>query len=326
MTDSEDTSQAAGMSGDESKSISTAPTTSNSQGKRANSNNAKWTQKDDQAFVKGLIHARKLGMQTDSGWKASTWPIVLEFVQKEGSNIGGPKNTKKALDYFGKLKTSFNQVTELRALSGVGWDDVRKIVTATNSVWDAIFLKRDIKRFGRWRKTPFPIYDEMAELIEGVVANGENAFIGGASQTPYEDRSGNSSGNETEPDPVPTKKRKRATSEKSIPPLLSHSSSSSVTLGQSSIHSKRIHTRDRGTPNAKAMHRVADSIDSLGLSLRGDVSTPERRRQAVKQFEADGEISDDEADSVYDLFKHDTSAIDIYLGIGTKERHSRFLR
>ncbi|KAJ3791975.1 hypothetical protein GGU11DRAFT_750752 [Lentinula aff. detonsa] len=246
-------------------------------------------------------------MQTDSGWKASTWPIILEFVQKEGSNIGGPKNTKKALDYFGKLKTSFNQVTELRALSGVGWDDVRKIVTATDLVWDAIFLKRDIKKFGCWRKTPFPIYDEMAELIKGVVANGENTFIGGASQAPYKDRSGDSSGNETEPDPVPTKKRKRATSEESIPPLLSHSSSSS------------------GTPNAKAMHRVADSIDSLGLSLRGDVSTPERRRQAVKQFEADGEISDDEADSVYDLFKHDTSAIDIYLGIGTKERRSRFL-
>ncbi|KAJ3736761.1 hypothetical protein DFJ43DRAFT_1193448 [Lentinula guzmanii] len=155
----------------------------------------------------------------------------------------------------------------------------------------------------------------MAELIEGVVAN-----------SPYEDRSGDSSGNETEPDPVPTKKRKWATSEESIPPLLSHSSSSSVTLGQSSIHSKRIHTRDRGTPNVKAMHRVADSIDSLGLSLRGDVSTPEQRRQAVKQFEADGEISDDEADSVYDLFKHDTSTIDIYLGIGTKERRSRFLR
>ena len=36
-----------------------------------------------------------------------------------------------------QLKQEFEIVKELRGLSGFGWDDIKKIVTATDEVWEA---------------------------------------------------------------------------------------------------------------------------------------------------------------------------------------------
>ncbi|THU75897.1 hypothetical protein K435DRAFT_706161 [Dendrothele bispora CBS 962.96] len=39
-----------------------------------------------------------------------------------------------------KFKAEFRVVSTLRTLSGFGWDDTRKMVIATDEVWDAYLV------------------------------------------------------------------------------------------------------------------------------------------------------------------------------------------
>jgi hypothetical protein len=86
-------------------------------------------------------------------------------------------------------------VKELRSLSGFGWDDERKMVTAAPEVWDE-YLKvsslvtntflityfmslQNHPKANPWRKKPFPLYDDISELVDGTRATGQNAFRAG---------------------------------------------------------------------------------------------------------------------------------------------------
>ncbi|KAJ7745907.1 hypothetical protein DFH07DRAFT_711778, partial [Mycena maculata] len=72
------------------------------------------------------------------------------------------------------LKNSYNLVSAIRHASGFGWDDGLKIPTAASDVWDAYITKHP--KAARWRRTPFPLYDEILYLVDGVVATGAGAF------------------------------------------------------------------------------------------------------------------------------------------------------
>ncbi|KAE9390708.1 hypothetical protein BT96DRAFT_775954, partial [Gymnopus androsaceus JB14] len=60
------------------------------------------------------------------------------------------------------MKAEFKIVATLRSLSGFGWDDVRKMVTATDEVWDSYLEGHPKAR--PFRKSPFHHYDEIAAL------------------------------------------------------------------------------------------------------------------------------------------------------------------
>lgn len=99
-----------------------------------------------------------------------------------------------------QLKQEFDIIKELRSLSGFGWDDERKVVTAEASVWDA-YIEVSLSHIPRlskaqlevvfqkhpkakpWRKKPFPLYDEISELIDGTRATGHAAFRATASSS-----------------------------------------------------------------------------------------------------------------------------------------------
>lgn len=42
------------------------------------------------------------------------------------------------LNYALKLKKEYKEVKHIRDLSGFGWDDAKKVVTATPEVWEAL--------------------------------------------------------------------------------------------------------------------------------------------------------------------------------------------
>jgi hypothetical protein len=94
-----------------------------------------------------------------------------------------------------QLKSEFIEVKKLREQSGFGWDDARKMVTATADVWEkylavglcymcisehflmpAYCVTKAHPKAKPWRKKAFPLYDDMLELVEGIVATGETAF------------------------------------------------------------------------------------------------------------------------------------------------------
>jgi Myb/SANT-like DNA-binding domain len=80
----------------------------------------------------------------------------------------------------------------MRALSGFGWDEENKMVTASDDVWTSyirvsneftssiqfllILVPQAHPDAAIWRTKPFPLYDEIAGLVEGRYATGEGAL------------------------------------------------------------------------------------------------------------------------------------------------------
>ncbi|KAJ7222251.1 hypothetical protein GGX14DRAFT_341407, partial [Mycena pura] len=72
------------------------------------------------------------------------------------------------------LKQSYREVRTLLGLSGFGWNEGLKIVTASAEVWD-LYLEAHPK-MKKWRSKPFPIYEDMFFLVEGtIIATGVGA-------------------------------------------------------------------------------------------------------------------------------------------------------
>ncbi|KAF8056485.1 Myb/SANT-like DNA-binding domain-containing protein, partial [Lyophyllum atratum] len=129
----------------------------------------------DAVLLETLKIQKLAGAQAENGWKSTAWVAVVKALEEGGlSKPGNKKTAAKCSDHWGNLKASYVQVHKLRNCSGFGWDDQAKMVTATDDVWDA-YLKSH-KKAERWRKTPFPLYDDIHYLVSGIVATGAGAF------------------------------------------------------------------------------------------------------------------------------------------------------
>ncbi|TFK64063.1 hypothetical protein BDN72DRAFT_775130 [Pluteus cervinus] len=144
-----------------------------------------WTSDDDVVLLQVLRQEKVNGGQSDSGWKSVVWTTALAELKVKGDNKGAPKTASKISDHFANvcslfwffLKANFVQVKKLREQSGFGWDDVTKLVIASNDTWDAYIKSHP--NMAKWRRTPFPLYDDMLFLVDGIVATGEGAFHAG---------------------------------------------------------------------------------------------------------------------------------------------------
>ncbi|KAJ7017916.1 hypothetical protein C8F04DRAFT_978245, partial [Mycena alexandri] len=134
------------------------------------STRCEWDEDADRILVTKLRECKELGMQSDSGWKPQVWNLCAEALK---DTPGPPKTSQKIQDHWGKsLKAGLKSVRAVRGASGFGWDNERKMPTATAAVWDAYIAVSAAK----WRSTPFPLYDEILELVDGTIATGAGAF------------------------------------------------------------------------------------------------------------------------------------------------------
>jgi hypothetical protein len=117
--------------------------------KKQNGPRCVWSDSHDAILIRTLLECKDVGMQSDSGWKPQVWPICAEKLQ---GGSGGEKTAEKAQDHYTnvridptlaspltvvtQLKASFNAVRKLRDLSGFGWDEGLKMVTASEDVWE----------------------------------------------------------------------------------------------------------------------------------------------------------------------------------------------
>ncbi|KAG6839328.1 hypothetical protein C0991_003624, partial [Blastosporella zonata] len=81
--------------------------------------------------------------------------------------------------------------------SGFGWDDEKKIVTADANVWEALIKSHPPLK--KWQKASFPLFDEMANLIEGTYATSGGVFQPGRDFTPKTDGSVSNSKDNIDP-------------------------------------------------------------------------------------------------------------------------------
>ncbi|OJA15742.1 hypothetical protein AZE42_05264 [Rhizopogon vesiculosus] len=193
-----------------------------------------------------------------------------------------------------------------------------------------------------WRKKPFPLYDSIQILVEGIVATGESVFrVGMAAVTDAintldnptdsgeENReetrmSDDSSTTDEDADgsetPIKRNNRKRPAAE--MTPLVSLTSRKRPT--SRSIR-RSANGRDSGTD---AMFLVAGAIEALAdtFDQSGGVTSLECRRAAIRRLEEDDELSETEQVAAVRLFSRQTTIANSYLAIKKKSTRTRYIQ
>ncbi|KAL5480799.1 hypothetical protein ACEPAI_9739 [Sanghuangporus weigelae] len=134
-----------------------------------------WNSHQETILLNVLKKAREAGLQSESGWKNTAFEQVVEALSGTESESGGSrKNVSQVKSRWQKFKSEYTIVKKLRNASGFGWDSERGLVTASADVWDAYIAVHDKAK--KFKKTPFPFYDDIAELVDGIIADGRGAF------------------------------------------------------------------------------------------------------------------------------------------------------
>ncbi|KAJ7466259.1 hypothetical protein B0H11DRAFT_2284693 [Mycena galericulata] len=267
----------------------------------------RWSDDDDATLVSKLRWAKENGYQSDSGWKPQVWALCVEVLK---DSPGPPKVADKVHDHWGNLKSTYVTVKTLHRQSGFGWDDGLKTVTASDDVWEAYLAKHPNAK--RWRKTPFPLYDDLAYLVDGIVATGAGAFHAGAARQTQTQ----STQSETQSQ---TQEMSRGTS-----PAPSEGPGSSfdqiVPSGDDDLTPSK--TRKR---NAEAASEMATALAQVAKSLNV-VGSPEVRQRAIKLMEEDADFSENEEVTVMRLFTKDTAVAQTYIAASKKSMRTAFIR
>ncbi|KAJ6527228.1 hypothetical protein DFH09DRAFT_1328195 [Mycena vulgaris] len=297
------------------------------------STRCRWTDADDAAMVAALRKGKDDGFQADSRWKPQVWAFVVDALE---DSPDPPKTSSKCQDHWGKsLKNSFNSIRAVREASGFGWDNGLKMATATESVWDP-YLTRD-PNAARWRNTPFPLYDEILYLVDGIVATGAGAFhpsarVASQTQTDTEDSQVPSGGSmglgsqsqvlETPPCCSPRRIPARNIMTPDNDDLIGSSPIKPCKRGASSSPSttkkKRPCNADAATSVAAALERVAASLNVVG--------SPEVCERVIHMMEDDGDFSDNEQAEVMALFAENSGVAKAYVSSRKKATRTTFAR
>ncbi|KAH9040660.1 hypothetical protein EDB85DRAFT_1924505 [Lactarius pseudohatsudake] len=148
-------------------------------------NSACWHTADDATLIHTLTDQKAKKNWGDNNPKKVAWTVCEVALAGSEKNSGGtPKTANTIKNRWQRLKQEYEVIKELRGLSGFGWDDTKKLVTATAEVWDAYLAPRrnsPAKAFRTGKKT-FPLYEDIGNLVEGTRATGANTFRVG--QTP----------------------------------------------------------------------------------------------------------------------------------------------
>ncbi|KAJ7059779.1 hypothetical protein C8F01DRAFT_1145629 [Mycena amicta] len=299
-----------------------------------------WSDADDAIMVTTLLWGKENSYQTDSGWKPQVWPFVQTALT---NSAGAPKMAPKCLDHWTTLKKEFNQVRTLRGLSGFGWDDGLKMVTAADDMWDR-YIEFNAWA-SKWRKTPrFPLYDDILKLVDGIVATGEGAFHAGTSQistqTTAASQSSTLDDNDNDDLTQPSNSSNPATSQvpftprtpanrapvfddanPSSPPVPSSSRKRAASLSPQKPNNGRRNRRrnaDAASDMASALRDVAGALKVTG--------SPEIRKRAIEILEDDDKFSDNDCVDAMALFEKNIAIAQTYIGSKNKERRTAYLQ
>ncbi|KAI9456700.1 hypothetical protein BJY52DRAFT_1275555 [Lactarius psammicola] len=142
---------------------------------------ATWSRADVATLVYTLAEEKAKGNWVDTRPNGAAWTTCeLALLDSESRSGGGAKTFQSIQNRWQRLKQEFNIVKELRATSGFRWNNQEQSVTASRDVWDA-YVKTHPSA-NKFRKKPFPLYDTIADLVDGTKGTGKNAFRAG--QTP----------------------------------------------------------------------------------------------------------------------------------------------
>ncbi|KLO05895.1 hypothetical protein SCHPADRAFT_838762 [Schizopora paradoxa] len=207
-----------------------------------------------------------------------------------------------------------------------------------------------------WRKKTFPLYDDLASLVDGIVATGEGAFRPGRekSHTP---------GNVETPTPTePSPSSPRTTNDEDIHPSLRDTTMSDdeqleldadpdadadsepemsagkkvhrdASAGNATTKTKSQKRRSR-TSGSAAMLALSGSLDAVTEAFKesadtpaaGILTTPQRRTAAIQAIEESEDLSDEEMLDAVELFREKPDVADAYMAIKKKPLRTAYLK
>ncbi|RWR73107.1 L10-interacting MYB domain-containing-like protein isoform X2 [Cinnamomum micranthum f. kanehirae] len=106
---------------------------------RREKKNTTWMESADEYLVDILIEQINLGRNDRTGWTTKRW---REIERKMKEKYGRECVKDKIKNRLRTLKHNYNHIKTLMGLSGFGWDDVTKKVTASDQVWDDYITDR----------------------------------------------------------------------------------------------------------------------------------------------------------------------------------------
>jgi len=315
---------------------------------------ARWNSACDAILLEVLIHEKGQGFQASNGnWHPDVWTAVEKKLAGTELNSGGiVKTASSCQGRWDALKRDFVVIRKIRGLSGFGWNDAEGLVTAPADVWKDLLAKHP--NWAKWRKTSFPLYDDIFELIEGTYATGDGVFRPGHDGIPddatdesrsvdagsdrdaqfLDDDAFKSLPSHMVPIPVLTPST-AATTHFDTPDLKPVSRKRSAADSGQADPVKR-QNRGRKPTGSQAVMDVASSIDRLASAFSGPgasgatgssvMTSPERKRHAIHLIEDDSDLSENERISAFKLMRRDTSFADTILAIRSKETRTRFIQ
>ncbi|KIK73206.1 hypothetical protein PAXRUDRAFT_21115 [Paxillus rubicundulus Ve08.2h10] len=211
------------------------------------------------------------------------------------------------------------------------------MVTAHDNVWKKSKENKTTVKYYCWRKSPFPLYNDILYLVDGIVATGATAFHAGnppaATNTALTHDNKDSlavchpslngispsdkDDNDNEGDDEATQVMMP-----SLCRVCARTKSPFATTATAQTPGQKGTQGVRKQMSAQAVSEVAQAIRLMAESSGGGPTTPQHLKAAIRQMEDDGDLSDEDIIRAAHLFQHDIGIADTYLGLSTKRRRT----
>ncbi|KAG6834959.1 hypothetical protein H0H93_006081 [Arthromyces matolae] len=280
-----------------------------------------WSSVCDQSLLNVLFDERRNGRQTDNaGWHSSAWSTAESKLSGSEARSGGAAKTAASCQTrYNTLKKDYKEVKAIRELSGFGWDDDNHLATAADDVWESYIQAHPKQK--KWRKTSFPLYKEMADLVEGTYATGKGVVRPGdhSEDTDISDAETNNSHSDPNVSQISVISESR--SAKSTTPA-----TPARVVDTPSTSNKR--SRGHRKSGSQAIDGMTSSIARLAEAFAADavVPSPSRKRAAIHMIEDDGQLTSPEQLKAYKLIRTDTSFADMIVSIRNQSARTAFIK
>lgn len=124
-------------------------------------------------YEKGLVDILKdlvnIPMfKSQNGWSPEGWRTIT---QKFNEKFPLAHFTKQQVqEKEREFKSSYKTIRDARAYSGAGWDESLGMLIAEPVIWAKLI--EDIPKVSKFKKKPFPLFNDCALLYDGSVATG----------------------------------------------------------------------------------------------------------------------------------------------------------
>ncbi|KAJ3832137.1 hypothetical protein F5878DRAFT_647029 [Lentinula raphanica] len=229
---------------------------------------AAWNFSSEAALIAFLVKSKEDGLMSENNFKNKVYTQAATHLVTLGFNFKSAQ-VKSRWTHF---KAEFKIVAKLRTLSGFGWDHARRMVIATDQVWEAYLQGHSKAR--PFRKSPFPHYDDIAAMVRYSAATAQNLQHEDSESSGDNDEEDKSDSDSPEPNPKASKKRH------AIPPVTPARKRVRTSASAQALESM-----------SSAVTTLTDGLASGSLLALPSTDSPAKKREAFDVVRAEEGLS-----------------------------------